>query len=142
MEGTSKINWLKAQSTNVLRQLIARGKLVYYLMRDNRVHFVLKLIPFGSLVYFVMPDLAIGPIDDATVLWLATTLFVELCPVEVVKEHKRKLGWMDGELTTPATGHAAMVGQANMTNHEVDVIDSQFTENHPPEDEKSRGVIL
>jgi hypothetical protein len=35
----------------------------------------------------VLPDIAPGPIDDAAVIWLATYLFVELCPPDVVQEH-------------------------------------------------------
>jgi hypothetical protein len=48
---------------------------------------LLKLLPIGSLVYLVMPDIAPGPIDDAAVIWLATYLFVELCPPDIVQEH-------------------------------------------------------
>ena len=48
---------------------------------------LLKVLPIGSLVYLVMPDIAPGPIDDAALIWLATYLFVELCPPDVVQEH-------------------------------------------------------
>ena len=52
---------------------------------------VLKMLPIGSLAYLVIPDIAIGPIDDAAVIWLATYLFVELCPPAVVQEHLEAL---------------------------------------------------
>jgi uncharacterized membrane protein YkvA (DUF1232 family) len=29
----------------------------------------------------------IGALDDAAVLWIGSTLFVQLCPDDVVKEH-------------------------------------------------------
>ena len=38
-------------------------------------------------MYLVLPDIVPGPIDDAAVIWLATYLFVELCPPDVVQEH-------------------------------------------------------
>jgi len=62
-------------------------KLIIRLMADRRVSPLIKLLPIGSLAYLLAPDLAPGPIDDALVIWLGTTLFVELCPPEVVKEH-------------------------------------------------------
>jgi hypothetical protein len=66
-------------------------KLILRLMADRRVNPLLKLLPIGALVYLFVPDVAIGPIDDALVLWLGTVLFVELCPPAIVKEHRDKL---------------------------------------------------
>jgi hypothetical protein len=74
-----------------LQDLTLRIKLILRLMGDSRVSPVLKLMPIGSLVYLVIPDIAIGPIDDALVIWLATYLFVELCPPAVVEEHLEAL---------------------------------------------------
>jgi hypothetical protein len=63
-------------------------KLIIRLMADRRINPLLKTLPVVSLFYFLMfPDLAPGPFDDALVIWLGTTLFVELCPPTVVKEH-------------------------------------------------------
>ena len=45
-----------------------------------------------SLIYLISPlDIAIPVVDDAFVLWLANTLFVELAPDEVVQEHRNYL---------------------------------------------------
>jgi hypothetical protein len=33
----------------------------------------------------------IGVLDDAAILWIGSTLFVELCPPEVVSEHQKQL---------------------------------------------------
>jgi hypothetical protein len=74
-----------------LQDMTLRIKLILRLMGDSRVSPVLKLLPIGSLVYLVVPDIAIGPIDDAAVIWLATYLFVELCPPAVVEEHLEAL---------------------------------------------------
>ncbi len=75
------------QTRGFFQDLTLRIKLILRLMGDGRVNPLLKLLPVGSLIYLVMPDIAPGPIDDAAVIWLATYLFVELCPPDVVKEH-------------------------------------------------------
>jgi hypothetical protein len=75
------------QSGGFFQGLTLRIKLILRLLGDGRVNPLLKLLPIGSLVYLVVPDIAPGPIDDAAVIWLATYLFVELCPPEVVQEH-------------------------------------------------------
>jgi uncharacterized membrane protein YkvA (DUF1232 family) len=83
----------------MLKELMLRLKLVLRLLGDKRVNFFVKLIPIGALAYLISPvDLApgvtlpvIGALDDAAVLWLGTTLFMELCPSEVVREHIRLL---------------------------------------------------
>ena len=66
-------------------------KLVLRLLGDRRVNPFIKLLPVGSLIYLILPDIAPGPIDDAAVIWLGLFLFVELCPPDVVEEHRRKL---------------------------------------------------
>jgi uncharacterized membrane protein YkvA (DUF1232 family) len=64
-------------------------------MGDNRISAFLKILPLASLAYLISPvDLApgaifpvIGALDDAAILWIGSTLFVELCPPGVVREH-------------------------------------------------------
>ena len=78
-------------------------KLVFRLLRDRRVNPILKLIPIGSLIYLVIPDLIIGPIDDAAILGFGLFIFVELCPKPVVEEHRAALAgdipgqWKDSQ---------------------------------------------
>ena len=79
------------QNHGFFQDLTLRIKLILKLMADGRVNPLLKLLPVGSLVYLVMPDIAPGPIDDAAVIWLATYLFVELCPPAIVQEHLEAL---------------------------------------------------
>ncbi len=80
-----------SQGGGVLYELGVRLKLILRLMGDRRVNPLLKLLPIGTLLYLLIPDLVIGPIDDAVVIWLGSILFVELCPPEVVKEHTDSL---------------------------------------------------
>jgi hypothetical protein len=75
------------QNRGFFQDLTLRVKLIMRLLGDSRVNPLLKLLPIGSLIYLIVPDIAPGPIDDAAVIWLATYLFVELCPPNVVQEH-------------------------------------------------------
>ena len=79
------------QSGGIFQELSLRIKLILKLLGDKRVNPLLKILPVGSLIYLVMPDIAPGPIDDAALIWLATYLFVELCPPGVVQEHLEAL---------------------------------------------------
>ena len=68
-------------------------RLILRLLKDRRISFLLKLLPIGALVYLIIPIdfLPINPLDDAVVLWLGGTLFIELCPDDIVAEHRRAL---------------------------------------------------
>ena len=87
------------QKGGVLQEFIKQAKLVGRLIADPRVNALLKLIPIASIIYLVSPvDLIpgavvplLGALDDAAVVWIGTTLFIELCPQDVVQEHKDAL---------------------------------------------------
>ncbi|MBA4399646.1 MAG: hypothetical protein C0396_07240, partial [Anaerolinea sp.] len=64
----------------MIGELALRVKLIMRLMADKRVFPLLKLLPVGTLLYLVIPDIVIGPLDDAAVVGLGMSLFVELCP--------------------------------------------------------------
>lgn len=72
-------------------ELGTRVKLILRLMGDRRVSLLLKILPAASAVYLIFPDIVPFFLDDAVVLWLGTTLFVELCPQAVVREHMDEL---------------------------------------------------
>jgi hypothetical protein len=89
-----------------------RVRLIGRLVTDPRVNPVVKLLPVGTLLYVIFPDLLpMNPLDDALVLWLGTTFFVELCPKEVVAEHMRLL-----------------TSQASASRPEEDVVEGEFYE--------------
>lgn len=76
----------------MLRDLVTRLKLIGRLMADSRVNIFLKVLPLASVAYLFWPLDAIaipfiGVLDDAAILWIGSTLFVELCPPKVVQEH-------------------------------------------------------
>jgi uncharacterized membrane protein YkvA (DUF1232 family) len=79
--------------------LVVRIKLIARLMADRRVSPWLKLLPIGALAYLISPiDLIpggiapiIGAVDDVAVVWFGASLFIELCPADVVREHMNQL---------------------------------------------------
>jgi len=68
-------------------------RLIIRLVRDGRVNFFFKLLPIGALLYWVIPFdfFPVNPLDDALVIWLGFSLFLELCPDDVVEEHRAAL---------------------------------------------------
>ena len=84
----------------VLRQLLRSGRLGLRLLRDDRVPLYAKAVVGLSLAYVVLPfdflpDLipGLGQLDDLAALAAGVSLFIRLCPPEVVEEHERSLGF-------------------------------------------------
>ncbi|MCW5875401.1 MAG: hypothetical protein KIS85_00845 [Anaerolineales bacterium] len=67
-------------------------RLIVRLLADSRVSLLAKALPVFSILYLISPfDMAIPLVDDALVIWIANTLFLDLCPPEVVEEHRSQL---------------------------------------------------
>lgn len=67
-------------------------KLLLRLLRDSRVNPLVKALPIAAVVYLVSPlDAGLPVIDDAVVLGLGFYAFLELCPPDVVAEHRAAL---------------------------------------------------
>lgn len=79
------------KNANELRGLKNQIKLILRLMGDNRVNPMLKALPVVSVLYLVFPDIIPGPFDDAVIIGLGLYTFVELCPNDVVQEHRAAL---------------------------------------------------
>jgi hypothetical protein len=112
-----------SQGGSFFQDLSLRIKLIIRLMGDSRVSPLVKLLPIGSLLYFVVPDIAPGPIDDAAVIWLATYLFVELCPPDVVQEHMDAL-----KATRKVMDNYKETSQSDMQG---EIIDGEIVEDDP-----------
>ena len=106
-------NNLQPSRKGFLGEIVLQVKLVYRLMKDERINFFLKILPFSGLLYLIFPDLLIGPIDDAAILMMGSYLFIEFCPNEVVEEHLR---YLRGEQGPPS--------------RKEDVIDAEFRDVH------------
>ncbi|MFN2113608.1 MAG: hypothetical protein ACK2TT_10855 [Anaerolineales bacterium] len=63
-------------------------QLIVQLMKDKRVHPLIKVLPFISLFYLIYPDFIPGPFDDAVVIALFLQLFQALIPDEYIEEHR------------------------------------------------------
>ena len=87
------------RDTGFWRGLIQQGQLVVRLIGDRRVSFWLKTIPILAVGYLLWPaDLipgaivpVLGAMDDLAALLLGFKVFIELCPQDVVAEHRAKL---------------------------------------------------
>jgi hypothetical protein len=120
----NKLNKMVSSRPGFLNDLLNRLKLVLRLMGDPRVNLLIKGLPVFGLIYLISPlDLAIGPIDDAVVIWLSLTLFVELCPPEVVQEHMAALNKV-----IPGQWHDPSPGGPNPQPKDEDIIDGEFHE--------------
>jgi hypothetical protein len=105
----------------MVTDLVNRIKLIIRLLGDRRVSPLIKLLPIGSALYFIIPDLVLGPLDDAAIIWLATYLFVELCPPDLVDEHMRAI---QGLPPAAASSGGASTGDDEIVEGEV--IDAEF----------------
>jgi hypothetical protein len=91
-------------------------RLVLRLMKDKRVNPLVKLLPLAAFIYWIVPDLVPGPVDDALVMWFGFYLFIELCPQNVVEEHRQALlRVIPGEWRQSTTG-----------NSDPQVVDGEF----------------
>ena len=86
---------LTGSDSSLVGNLTRTLRLVLRLMGDSRVNILLKLLPVGSLVYLIIPEL-IPVVDDALVLGLGSYVFIELCPADVVEEHRIALWGVRG----------------------------------------------
>ena len=101
----------------MMRNFVKQLKLIGRLMGDKRVSAFVKILPVAAIAYLISPiDLApgvvfpvVGALDDAAILWIGSTLFVQLCPDNVVKEH------LD-ELDSEAVGNSDDIVDAETTD--------------------------
>ncbi len=86
--GTNKVG--------LLTEIARNGRLVWRLLSDGRVSTLTKLVlPGLAVAYFLwpadlMPDvlLGLGQLDDLALLALAVKLFIDLCPADIVRQHR------------------------------------------------------
>jgi uncharacterized membrane protein YkvA (DUF1232 family) len=73
-------------------------RLIWRLLKDERVPLFIKAVPVATVIYALfpidfLPDIfpPLGQIDDVAALILGFSLFVELAPPDIVREHQREL---------------------------------------------------
>lgn len=89
----------------LVRTLPSYGRLVWGLLRDERVPAQQKLILLGIVGYLLMPidlipDLVpvLGQLDDLLVVLLGLDLFIRAAPKPVVDEHLEKIALNEDDL--------------------------------------------
>ncbi len=92
---TNKSLISRERDPGFFRNLGNQLRIVLRLMADSRVNIPLKILPLATIVYLIVPDIVPGPVDDALVISLGLFTFVELCPKDVVEEHRAALGLSD-----------------------------------------------
>lgn len=112
------------RSGGFFKELTNRFRLIGRLMMDSRVNPLVKLLPVASLAYAIWPLDLPTPIDDAVVLWVGTTLFVELCPPAVVEEHLKSFAPQLGD-----EWKGSVPPTANTANQ--DIVDGVYYEKDP-----------
>ncbi len=80
--------------------MVKQLQLIMRLMRDTRVHPLIKVLPFLSLIYLVYPDLVPGPFDDAVVITLFLQFFLSLVPDDLVDELRLDQELHDAEVSS------------------------------------------
>ena len=109
-----------ARPWGILTELVRNAQLVWRLLKDSRISLPTKLIlPSVMGVYLLspldlLPDVLplIGQIDDIAVLLAGTALFIDMCPPDIVQEHR-----------------AAIAGQATRYRHDVsagETVDAEY----------------
>ena len=117
------IDKLGGDNQNFFGGIYNNLRLIIRLLKDARINFFLKLLPIAALIYLIVPIdiLPLNPLEDAVVLWLGGTLFIELCPEDIVEEHRRALQQSSG-------------GVDAVEKPSEDVVDAEYKE-IPPSDE-------
>ncbi len=81
-----------------LRQIVQTLRLVWRLMQDPRVPIFPKLTVPAAIIYVLspidlLPDfiLGLGQVDDIAIFLFSIKFFIEMCPPDIVEEHRRAL---------------------------------------------------
>lgn len=111
---------LPSPDTGFVEGIANHLKLVWALMKDQRINSLLKLLPIGSLVYLISPIDVPGPLDDFAVVWASTYVFIELCPPDVVDE-------LRAEINRTIPGTWAESDSPDLEDE--DIIDAEYEDN-------------
>jgi uncharacterized membrane protein YkvA (DUF1232 family) len=105
----------KKANEGFFREFYSNLKLIFRLLKDKRVNFLLKILPVGALIYLLLPTdiFPLNPLDDALVIWLGGYLFIELCPQDIVQQHRDAL-------------QSSLSDHENKEESPSDVIDGEF----------------
>lgn len=82
-----------------LKDFFGQFKLAWELLWDGRVPIFTKIVPLLTMIYLLspvdfVPDLALGlgQLDDLAIFLIGLRLFIDICPPELVAEHRQGSG--------------------------------------------------
>ncbi|MFN8531194.1 MAG: DUF1232 domain-containing protein [Anaerolineae bacterium] len=106
----------------IIKGFIDQLRMTWRLLRDPRVPFYLKAIPFLGLIYVVspidfVPDLlpVLGQLDDVGIILAALKMFETLAPGYIVEEHRQAM-----QFGTPTSEHLQDVIDGSRLRVETD----------------------
>mgnify|MGYP001133272402 CR=1 FL=1 len=86
----------------IIAELVRNARLIWRLLKDNRVSPWVKAVIPATIVYLLspvdlVPDalLGLGQLDDLAIILLGVKFFLDLCPPHIVKEHLAELMSLD-----------------------------------------------
>lgn len=86
------------EAANILTEIARSVRLTWRLLKDDRVPAWTKAIPVVGAAYVAFPldllmdpILGLGQLDDVAVAILAVKIFIEMCPPEIVREHREEI---------------------------------------------------
>lgn len=108
----------------IVAELVRNAQLVWRLLKDSRVPLPVKLILPGVVGLYVLspidalPDVLplLGQLDDIAVLFAGVAIFIEMCPRDIVEEHR-------AALLREATGARTSVREGETVDAEYRVIE-------------------
>jgi uncharacterized membrane protein YkvA (DUF1232 family) len=98
----------------LLAEILRNLRLAWRLIRDPRIATSLKLLIPGLAAAYVLspidllPDVlpVLGQLDDLALIAIAVTLFIEMCPAAIVREHREYLARGAAPAPKAATGQS------------------------------------
>ncbi len=86
------------EAANILTEIVHSIRLTWRLFKDDRVPAWPKAIPIAGAAYVIFPldllmdpILGLGQLDDIAIAIMAVKIFIEVCPPEIVQEHREEI---------------------------------------------------
>ncbi len=114
-----------ADRLGIVTRFFRTMRLVWRLLNDARVPFLSKLIIPTTLLYVIspidlIPDMIVGlgQLDDIAVFTMGVAMFIEMCPRDVVEEHRRAIA-TSGGLGDPPFADNVIDGESRQVPHDT-----------------------
>lgn len=140
-----KPNQMIPQRATFMTMVLKSLKLKLRLMGDSRVSGWLKLGFLAGSIWVIFPDVIVGPLDDAVVLYFLST-WEDYCPPWVVAEHRQQMereARGEPPKSNPGKPHSSNPGKPGHNNPgkpaEEEIVDAEWRD---VTDDKDRTIHL